>query len=253
MVEFREALVVGGADDFLGADRQALREARVGHQEIQLGEEGAEADGVAGAFLAQDDAALLVDFPGFEEQAAGDIGKEGERLAERPGLRVGQLQLVKGAVETGGGVGVTAEFHAEALEELDHIGGREVPAAVERHVLEKVREPALVFVFVDRADPEGEPGADATAGLRIVAQRITQAVGEPAPRHIGINRQVAGLVGKVAGESQQGREQPRGAGAAEPGGRERGHAGGVFRPAHRLQVSSGESPTFVWPKARAGC
>ena len=210
MVEFGETLVVGGADDFLRADGQALGEARVWHQKIQLGQKGAEADGIAAAFLAENNAALLFDFLGLKEQAAGDIRKEGERFAERRGLRVGQFQLVDGAVETGGSVGVAAEFHAEALEELDDIGGRKVPAAIEGHVLEEVREPALVFVFVDGADPEREAGADAAAGFRIVAERIAQAVGQPAPRHGRINRQVAGLVGEIGGERQQGREAQRG-------------------------------------------
>ena len=42
-----------------------------------------------------------------------------------------------------------AEARADRLEERHQLAGLEVLGAVERHVLEEVREPALVVVFLD--------------------------------------------------------------------------------------------------------
>ena len=247
VVELRELLARGVPDDVLQADWQPLREARVGHEEFQLGEEGAQADRVAGAFLTQDYAALLGDFRRVEGQAAGNVGEERQALAQGRGLRVGQLELIDGTVEIGRGVRVAAKIHAEALEELNHAGRREMPAAVEGHVLEEVGEPALVLALLERADLHGETEAHAALGLLVVDEGVAQAVVEPAPPDGGIHGEVARFVGEAGGERQQRGEDERGkngqgktGGAGPFGGRRagQGHAGEVFRPARGLQVSS---------------
>ena len=88
VVEFNEALAGRLPDHVLDADREPLRETRVGHQEFQLGEIGAQADGIAGAFFTQDDAPLLLDPGRLKQQAAGDIGEKVQALAQRcrPGV-----------------------------------------------------------------------------------------------------------------------------------------------------------------------
>ena len=119
--------------------------------------------------------------------------------------------MVDGAVEAGGGIGVAAEVHAEALEELDDIGRGKVLAAVERHVLEEVGEAALVLVFVDGADLDGEAGADAAAGFGVAEEGVAQAVVELAPLDGRVDGQVTGLVGKIGrrGRERRGQEQQR--------------------------------------------
>ena len=73
------------------------------------------------------------------------------------GLLVGNLQLVDGLVEARVRVHVRAEPHAERLHEVGDVLLREVPGAVEGHVLDEVGEPALVVVFEDRARLDDEP------------------------------------------------------------------------------------------------
>ena len=74
----------------------------------------------------------------------------------------GNLQLVDGLVEARVGVDVRAEAHAGRLQEGDDVLLREVPRAVEAHVLDEVREPALVVVFENRSGIDDEPELGAT-------------------------------------------------------------------------------------------
>ena len=86
------------------------------------------------------------------------------------------LQLVDGLVEARVGVDVRAEAHADRLHERDDVLLREVARAVERHVLDEVREPALIVVFEDRAGVDDEPELGAALRLLVRADVVAQAV-----------------------------------------------------------------------------
>ena len=102
--EFREAGARRLLDDLDQADGHAFRQERVAEHELELGDEGAEADVVAGALLAEDDAALLVDLGVEQQQAARVIRQHLQALGEGLGVGVREFQHVLGAVEAGGGV-----------------------------------------------------------------------------------------------------------------------------------------------------
>ena len=71
-------------------------------------------------------------------------------------------------VEGGGGVGVRAESHAEALQPLDQGARREVRASVEGHVLQEMREAALLLGLVEGTREDEE--AQRRPGLRLVVR-----------------------------------------------------------------------------------
>ncbi len=68
----------------------------------------------------------------------------------------GHVEHVDGLVETGGGVHVGAEAGANRLEKRDQLTGLEVLRAVERHVLDEVREAALVGFLLKGAGVHGQ-------------------------------------------------------------------------------------------------
>jgi hypothetical protein len=84
-------------------------------------------------------------------------------------------------------VDVGAEAHAERLKERDRLLLREVACAVERHVLDDVREPLLVVLFEDGSGPDDEPQLRALLGFRVGADVIPQPVGERRPDDRGID------------------------------------------------------------------
>ena len=91
---------------------------------------------------------------------------------------VGTVQLVDGLVERRVRVDVGAELHADLLDVVDDVLLREPLRAVERHVLDEVREPALVVVLEHRAGVDREPQRRALLGLVV----LHHVVGEPVRR-----------------------------------------------------------------------
>jgi hypothetical protein len=72
---------------------------------------------------------------------------------------------------------VRTEARADTLEEGDEFARLEVLRAVERHVLEEVRQAALVVLLVDRADIDRQPQRHATCRARVAADVITASAG----------------------------------------------------------------------------
>ena len=64
---------------------------------------------------------------------------------------------------------VRAEARANGLEEPHQLARLEVLGAVERHVLEEVRQAALVGLFLQRADVHGQPHRDAIGRPAVLA------------------------------------------------------------------------------------
>jgi len=208
--EFREPLAGRVRDDLLQADGNALGQERAGQHELELRDKGAEAHVVAGALLAQDDAALLVDLGRLQQEAAGIIGEHPHALGERGLVGLRQLEQVLRAVEAGEGVRVAAEAHAHALEELDERARRVVRAAVEGHVLEEVREAALVLALMERAGLDDQAQRGPALRLLVGIDDVADAIGQPAEARRRVGRQVAGLVGKGRGGGQPDRQEQGG-------------------------------------------
>ena len=85
-------------------------------------------------------------------------------------------------------VDVRAEPHAERLHERDDVLLGEVQRAVEGHVLDEVREAALVVVFEHRAGVDHEPQLGARLRLPVRADVVAQTVRQRADRDQRIDR-----------------------------------------------------------------
>ena len=68
----------------------------------------------------------------------------------------------------------------ERLDERDHVLPGKVLGAVERHVLDEMRQPALVVVLEHRAGVDDEPQLGAASRLPVRPHEVLQAVREPA-------------------------------------------------------------------------
>src|SRR5437773_10955569 len=85
------------------------------------------------------------------------VFEDEQRPVDYRGIAGGDLQLVHRLVEARVRVDVRTETHAERLHEAaDVLLGKE-QRAVEAHMLEKVRQAALVFVFEHRVRIVDEP------------------------------------------------------------------------------------------------
>jgi hypothetical protein len=207
--ELREAGARGLLDDLDQADGNAFRQERVAEHELELRDERAETHVVAGAFLAEDDAALLVDLRVEQQQAAGVVGQHLQALGDVFRVGVGQLQHILGAVETGGGIGVAAETHAHALEKLDERAGRVVLAAVEGHVLEEVRDAALILLLMERTRLDEQAERGAALRLLVGIDHVAHAVGQGAEARRRVSREVAAGLGKTGSRRQRGEDERR--------------------------------------------
>src|ERR1044071_7567749 len=95
----------------------------------------------------EDDGALALDGGLVEERAARPVLEHSQRLIEDAGTARRHLQRILRLVETGFRVRVRADAEADRLEEgVDSLTG-EVLRSLELHVLDEVREAALVIVF----------------------------------------------------------------------------------------------------------
>ena len=83
--------------------------------------------------------------PPAKSLSASNAAVQRARLVRR------HVEHVHRFVEARIGVDVRAEPRADRLEIADQLARLEMRAAVERHVLEHVREPALIVGLVDRA------------------------------------------------------------------------------------------------------
>ena len=100
------------------------------------------------------------------------VGHEEQSLVEHVLAAPGQRELVRRLVEAREGVLVAPERETEGLEERHHGARREVGRAVERHVLEVVREPARGVGLVQRARRDVEPDAHAAFGILVRANDV---------------------------------------------------------------------------------
>ncbi len=94
------------------------------------------------------------------------------------------LQLVDRFVEAGMRVHVRAEAHPEALDEGGDVLTGKVRRAVEGHVLDEVRQPALVIVFEHRTGVHHQAQLGSASGRRVVAAHVVlEAIRQSARAH----------------------------------------------------------------------
>ena len=93
---------------------------------------------------------FLLDFFALEEYPPGPVLQDLEGSRKDFGIVHRRLQHVDGLVETRIGIDVGAELHADRLQIIDQLLFFEVFGAVERHVLNEMRQSELILVFDDR-------------------------------------------------------------------------------------------------------
>ena len=177
--------------------------------------------------LLDDDAALLVDLRAFETDAMGPVRQNLETLLQHAGAVGGHLQDVDGLIETGVGVQIGPEAHADGLQVVHQFLAGEVGCAVESHVLGEVGQPLLVVVLQHGASIDDEAELGPLAGFVVhpdeIAQTVVQDTGvDPGIVGKGLFRGGEGLAGE--GVCPVGRERP-GTGRPEKQGQQ-GQPGG---------------------------
>ena len=187
-VELPEPVGGGVLDDFGPADRQPFRVARALEQDGKLRILYSLVSAEPEPPFLEDDAPLLVDLHGIERHVLRPIFEDEQRSVDHGGVAGGNLQLVHGFVKAGMGVDVRAEAHAERLHEAADVLPRKVQCAVEGHVLDEVREPALVLILEHGAGIDDEPKLGTGLGLSVLADVIAEPVRERADRNQRIDR-----------------------------------------------------------------
>jgi hypothetical protein len=117
-----------------------------------------------------------------------EVFEDGERPIHDCRIAGRDLQVVLRLVEAGVRVHVRAEPHAERLHEARDLLLRKMLGAVERHVLDEMRQPALVFLFEHRPCLHYEPELGARLRKPVLANVIPQAVRQRANRDQRIDR-----------------------------------------------------------------
>ena len=144
LVEREQAFARRLLEHFRQSDRQPLGIARAleDHRQLLVGEARSGAEPAAP--LLEDDAAFLLDLGRQQRDAGGEIAQH-EHAAIDIARAIGRnLEHVDRLVERRRGVDVRAEARADRFEERDQLARLEMLGAVERHVLEEVREAALI-------------------------------------------------------------------------------------------------------------
>ena len=117
-----------------------------------------------------------------------EVFEDGERPIHDRRIAGRDLQLVHRLVEAGVRVHMRAEPHAERLHEVRDLLLRKMQRAVERHVLDEMRQPPLVFVFEHRTCLHHEPKLGARLRQSVLANVVAQAVRQRANRDQRIDR-----------------------------------------------------------------
>ena len=168
-VELLQTVVLEVPDDLGRSDRHARGIPRVLEQDRKLRVQDPRVGAETHPPLLQDDAALLVDLVRVEGHRVRPVLEDQQRPVDDARIVGGNLQLVDRLVEARIGVDVRSEAHPGRLEKRDDFLLREVTRAVEAHVLDEVREPALIVLFENRSCVDDEP--ELGPGLRILLAR----------------------------------------------------------------------------------
>ena len=189
LVERHQPLARRVLENFGQADRQALRVARAleDHRQLLVGQPRARAEAAAPFF--EDDAAFLFDFGRQERNAGGEILQHRHAAIDIARAIGRDVEHVDGFVERRRRVDVRTEARADRFEERHQLARLEMLGAVERHVLEEVRQAALIGIFLHGAGVDRQPHRHAIGGPRILADEVAEAVRQPSGLHRRIDRQ----------------------------------------------------------------
>ncbi len=176
LVEAEDRVARRAFDDLGFSDRDALGVFRSVKKNRRFFVEHAHLRAATESPLFEDDAALFFDFGRIERDAVGPVAEHADRFVEELGFVRRDLQRVNGFVEVRVRVQIRAERDAAFFEHVDDRLLRKSLRAVERHVLDEVREPALIVVFEHRARVHREPHLRAM--LRFLVRE--NVIGEPA-------------------------------------------------------------------------
>ena len=162
--------------------------------------------------LLQHDAAFLIDLLRVERDAAGKIAERVEAALQDAGPIDRHLQHVDGFVEAGLRIHVRTEPRAGRFQIRNQLTGLEARRPIERHVLEHVREAALIVGFVHRAGANDETQEGALLGTRVGTDEVDQAVGQRpgADRRRQRQRRIVVLRLDRRGESEQQQDRRHG-------------------------------------------
>ena len=130
-----------------------------------------------------------------------------------------QVEYVDGVFEARLRVDVRPEPRARRLEIRDQLTALEVLAPVERHVLEHVRQAALVLGLVYRAGAHREPQQDAIGRTRVPADEVLQPVRQRPGADAGVHGQRRFEVLRRSERHERQRDQKKAAGEARGGSR----------------------------------
>ena len=183
----REAL-----EDVRLADRQPLGVLRsvVEHRDLLIAK--ARGGPEPAPPLLDHDSPLLLDLLRIEGEAAADIRQRLQSSGDEPLLVGRHLEHVDGLVERRIRVDVRAHARTGRLERLDQLPRLEMAAAVERHVLEKMRESLLLVGFVDRARLHRELEHHALLRPHVLSDVVREPVRQRPFRNRRIERQRIG-------------------------------------------------------------
>ena len=187
-----QGLMVEAADDFLGADGQAMAVGAVG---VDLGKHLLVDAHLGALALLKDDTALLVDLLAFKrDEARPVVENEDARVDEVHvgGRNVGEH--VDGLLDAGPGVDILAELHAVVLHVVEQCLAGEVLRAVEGHVLQEVGQTLLVVFFKDGADLLRDVEVGALGGFLVMTDVVGQSVLQFASSDIRVEGHGHGLL-----------------------------------------------------------
>jgi hypothetical protein len=158
------------------------------------------------------DPTLLLHLGRVERDRMCPVLEDLERRVDDGRLVRRYTQHVHGLIEGRVRVEMRAKPHADPLDEVHELLLLEAARPVERHVLDEVREPALVIPLEHRAGVHGQPQLGALLGARVLTDVVAHAVRQPADHELRVDRKSARGVGE--------RRRNRGGSAPRLGGSE---------------------------------
>jgi hypothetical protein len=195
------------ADDVRLADRESFGVARVVEQHRELLVADARSGTQSAAPFFDHHTPFLVDLFLRQGQPAREVGERGQPLLDHLRFVARQIEHVDGFVEARVGVHVRPESRPDRLEVRDQLARLEMGAAVERHVLDQVREPELIVGLEQRSCLDREPQRYSLRRPRVLADEVGEPVRQLRRAHGGIERnrvlKIEGLCDQYGGRRRQ--------------------------------------------------
>ena len=167
-------------DPLQRSDREPIRVARSGKEHPRMLVEHPPGRTATEALFLDHHAAFALDRLRLERDRCGPLLHHLKRRLQRALLLQRNVESIHRLVEAGVGVNVRAESDAQTLQESHQLVLAEALGAVERHVLQIVRQPALVVGFQDTAGVDDQPQHGATLRVAVAQQEVVHTVGEGA-------------------------------------------------------------------------